>query len=92
MGIKVGGTLIAGMAIPSARIDWPNVIAEANICDETVSLKAGGSEKRYTCNGIIDPSFDHRRNLEQLTSSMVGTVVSQAGIWRIYAGAPRAAL
>lgn len=92
MGIKVGGTLIAGMAIPSTRIDWPNVIAEANICDETVSLKAGGSEKRYTCNGIIDPSFDHRRNLEQLTSSMVGTVVSQAGIWRIYAGTPRAAL
>ena len=91
-GIKVGGTLIAGMGIADSRIDWDNVIAEANVCDETVSLKGGGTEKRYTCNGFIDPRQNHRRNLEQLVSSMAGTVVFQAGTWRIYAGTPRPAL
>lgn len=90
-GIKVGGTLIAGMGIPDSRIDWDNIIAEANICDESVSLKAGGSEKRYTCNGYLRPGSSHRNNLEWLTSSMAGTVVFQAGMWRVYTGSPRVA-
>lgn len=92
LGIKINGTLIAGLGVPDSRIDWPNIIAEANICDESVSLKAGGSEKRYTCNGIIDPRQTHRANLEVLTSTMAGTVVFQAGVWRLFAGAPRTAM
>ncbi len=91
-GIKINGTIIAGMGISGTRIDWPNIIAEANVCDESVSLKGGGSEKRYTCNGIIRPDLSHRQNLEILSSAMAGTVVFQAGVWRVFAGAPRAAV
>ena len=48
---KVGGRIIAGMGVATNRIDWANIIAEANICDENVALKVGGTEARYTVNG-----------------------------------------
>jgi len=101
------GTLIGGMGFAETRIDWPNIIAEANICDEQIPVKAAGfdsgfdtgfdatllqTQTRYTCDGIIDPQNDHRENLNMLASSMAGTVAPQSGKWRVYAGAPRAAI
>lgn len=101
------GILIAGMGFAETRIDWPNIIAEANICDEQVPVKAAGfdsgfdngfdatllqTQTRYTCDGIIDPQNDHRTNLNILASSMAGNVAPQSGKWRVYAGAPRAAI
>ena len=101
------GVLIAGMGFAENRLDWPNIIAEANICDEEVPVKAAGfdsgfdagfdatitqTQKRYTCDGIIDPRNSHRINLNMLASSMAGNVAPQSGKWRVYAGAPRAAL
>lgn len=86
------GQIIAGMGVDSSRIDWANIIAEANACDESVALNAGGSENRYTCNGMIDPRRSHRENLEALASSMGGAVVFQSGKWRIYAAVSRAAI
>lgn len=100
MGIRVAnsstsaydGQIIAGMGVDSARIDWANIIAEANACDESVSLDAGGSENRYSCNGFIDPRGSHAQNLDLLASSMGGSVVFQGGKWRIYAAVSRAAI
>jgi len=101
------GILIAGMGFAETRIDWPNIIAEANICDEQIPVKAAGfdsgfdtgfdatllqTQTRYTCDGIIDPQNDHRANLQILVSSMAGNVAPQSGKWRVYAGAPRAAV
>lgn len=86
------GQIIAGMGIDPERIDWANIIAEANSCDESVALNGGGSESRYTCNGFIDPRRSHRQNLEALASSMGGAVVFQGGKWRIYAAVSRAAV
>lgn len=101
------GVLIAGMGFAETRIDWPNIIAEANICDEQIPVKAAGfdsgfdtgfdatllqTQSRYTCDGIVDPQNDHRTNLDMLASSMAGNVVPQSGKWRVYAGAPRAAI
>jgi len=85
------GTIIAGIGISPNDIDFPQVIAEANICDQLVSVKAGGTEKRYTLNGFLDPRRTHRDILEIMLSTMSGNLVFQAGKWRIYAGAPRVA-
>jgi hypothetical protein len=87
LGLKVGGEVIAGMEISPSRIDWPSVIAQANICDELVALKAGGTEKRYTCNGWINTERDHRSNLTLLSSACAGGVAFQAALWRSYAAA-----
>ena len=86
------GQIIAGVGVDGARIDWANIIAEANSCDESVDLDAGGSENRYTCNGFIDPRRSHTENLEALASSMGGVVVFQGAKWRIYAAVSRAAV
>lgn len=92
MGIRVGGNLIAGMGVSASRIDWPNIIAEANICDEPVPRKSGGDEPRYTVNGWVEPNNTHRDNLKALSSSCGGALVFQSGKWRCYVAAPRAAV
>lgn len=87
LGLKVGGVVIAGMEVAPARIDWPSVIAQANVCDELVDLNGGGTEKRYTCNGWINPERPHRQNITLLSSACGGGVAFQSGLWRFYAAA-----
>lgn len=86
------GKIIAGMAISDSKFDWPNIISEADICDQNVTLKAGGSEKRYSINGFIDPRRQHRETLRDILSCMGGSLVFQGGKWRVYAAAPRTAV
>jgi|GEM_PF-3520745 len=92
LGIRVGGKLVAGVGVDPTRIDWPNVMAEALICDDDVALKSGGVEKRYTANGWIDPTRSHRENLAALGSACGGTMVFQGGKWRAYVASPRPAI
>lgn len=66
-------------------------IAAANICDENVSLKAGGTEKRYTTNGPFDTSEEPFTIMEKLLSAMAGEAIAPGDHWRHYAGAWRAA-
>lgn len=95
------GQVIAGMNIADGRgnvtqatieaasdIDWANIAAQADICDEPVDLKAGGSESRYTCNGFVNPNNDHGSTLNALASAMGGSVLNQGGKWRVFAAAP----
>lgn len=99
------GQVIAGMNIADGRgettqatieaasdIDWANIATQADICDESVNLKAGGSESRYTCNGFINPNNNHGTNLNLLASAMGGSVLIQGGKWRVFAAAPIAAV
>lgn len=87
IGLEVGGVIIAGMEVNPLKIDWTTVIAQANICDELVTLKAGGTEKRYTCNGWINPERAHRENITILSSSCGGGIAFQGGLWRFYSAA-----
>ena len=68
------------------------LIAAANVCDETVAAVGGGTELRYSCNGIVDTSVEPKANIESLLTAMAGTCGWQAGQWQIYAGAYRTPL
>ena len=68
------------------------LIAAANVCDETVAKVGGGTEPRYSCNGILDTAVDPKSNIEGMLTAMAGTCGWQAGQWQIYAGAYRAPL
>ena len=72
-------------------IDDANFIAQANICDETVALNGGGTEKRYECHGYFDLSPDNepQERAQRFLSAMAGKPDPQAGLWRVYAGAWR---
>ena len=75
-------------AVYANEINEPLLIAAANICDELISLAAGGNEKRYTCNGAFLWSEDPYTVLPQLAGSMASECVQAfGGKYDIYAGA-----
>lgn len=79
-----------GFGVPYERIDITTLAAAANICDESVTLDAGGSELRYTCNGVLFGDATPQRNIELLLATMGGQLVYAGGRWYVYAAAWRA--
>lgn len=72
--------------IPRARIDSAALITAANVCDEAVPLKAGGTQKRYTSNGFFDLEGDPANWLEPIIMAMAGAFIEHDGIYYIHAG------
>ena len=70
-------------------IEVESLIEAANICDEMVPLASGGSERRYSCNGVVSLAESPKTIIEGLLSAMAGRVSVQGGNWRIHAGAYR---
>lgn len=62
-------------------------IAAANICDENVTLKAGGTQKRYTANGVVDTAVAPLQNLDDMKTALAGEVTYVQGRFRLHAGA-----
>ncbi|TGY87365.1 hypothetical protein E5163_14955 [Marinicauda algicola] len=84
------GKTILGAGWDRSRIPEADLIAAANECDEEVSLKAGGTEKRYRAGGPLYSSRSHRGNIEKLLLAMDGEVDDTAGEVRFLPGVERA--
>jgi hypothetical protein len=78
-----------GLAATAAEIDDTLVIAAANICDQAVSLRAGGTEPQYSLNGSFTTDQLPKDIIAGLLSAMAGTLVYAEGKWKMYAGAFR---
>jgi hypothetical protein len=76
-----------GLGEPASRINDTAFQTAANICDENVSLSAGGTENRYECNGIFETTQTPKEIIGQLLSSCAGRLTYQGGQWTLYAGA-----
>ena len=74
-----------GFNCATDEVDDAYVIASANICDEQVMLKAGGTQSRYTTNGAIDTAVAPLDNLNNLISALAGSVTYVQGQFRVYA-------
>lgn len=72
--------------LASIELDRAQLIAVANTCDEDVALKAGGTEKRYACNGSFDTSTLVRENIQSLLTAMAGRLTYLNAIYNIFAG------
>jgi hypothetical protein len=70
----------------SAEINDTYFSAAANHCDESVTLTTGGSQSRYTCNGVLDTASTPVDNLNSLISALAGTVTYVQGQFRCHAG------
>lgn len=88
--LQVAWMLETYLRIPRARIHEATLIEAANICDEAVPLKAGGTQKRYTSNGYIDLEGDPADWLEPIINAMAGALVEHDGLYYIHAGAWKA--
>src|SRR3990167_6853532 len=73
----------------SDGINTEALIEAANICDEAVSLAAGGSELRYSCNGVVSLAENPKTIIEAMLTAMAGRVANSGGQWRLHAGAYR---
>jgi hypothetical protein len=71
---KGGFGLAIGTDQPTAQL-----IAAANICDETVDLGGGGTAKRYTCNTFFQLNETRGSILSKMLSSCAGRIVRQQG-------------
>lgn len=75
-----------GMNIDLSRIDLAKAVDAADICDSTVSIPSG-TEKRFTCNGVVFGTASHKANINKLLSSMNGMLTYTNGKFVIRAGA-----
>ena len=74
-----------GFGASSSEIDDTAFTTAANICDETVSLNAGGTETKYTLNGTFESNATPKQTLENLLTAMGGTVVYSNGTFKVKA-------
>ncbi len=68
------------------EIDQPALIAAANACDEEVTIKAGGTEKRFQTNGALLSSLEPQEIMGRLLAAMHGRSPYDGEKWRIIAG------
>jgi hypothetical protein len=78
-GIYVGGNLFFGAGASAAEVPFAAALAAMNSCDETVSLKAGGTEKRYAGGGQTAVSSDAQSFLTKTAASMGGHIGTGGG-------------
>jgi hypothetical protein len=71
----------------TSEIDSTQLIAAANLCDEDLSLAAGGWEKRYAINGVINTGQTPQDILGKLLTAMAGQIVYIGGKWFVHPGA-----
>lgn len=88
-GVSVNSIYIAGLGLASTRFVWSNVAAEADICDQSVTLVSSDTQKRYTANGVIDPRQPPGEILRHFEMAFAGDIIPSDGYWRFFAGAYR---
>ena len=73
------GKLSVGCGIPAARLDLPSFITAANICDEPITLAAGGTQKRYETSGVGSDADNRMEIIQILLTSMNATLRDSNG-------------
>lgn len=64
------GTRTFGIGLSADEVPYSYFAAQANVCDEDVDLKAGGTQKRYRANGFIFANEDYATTITRLCTAM----------------------
>lgn len=73
--------------LSDSAIDDVSFSAAANESDENVALSGGGTEKRYTINGIVKASSPTGKVLGDMATACAGTLFWGSGYWKLKVGA-----
>tara|TARA_R110000751_G_scaffold1451_6_gene5478 strand:+ start:54 stop:2753 length:2700 start_codon:yes stop_codon:yes gene_type:complete len=68
-----------GLSEDAANINAASVSTAQTLCDQNVSLSAGGTQKRYVCDGVVDTGNSREANIEALLSAMAGRLIHSGG-------------
>lgn len=71
--------LVVGRGLTALEAPPERVAAWANICDEAVALKAGGTEPRYRVGGILYANEAYRAVEEKFAAAMAGSIIQPEG-------------
>lgn len=75
-----------GLDTPTSTIDDTAFGVAASDCDDDVPLSGGGTEKRYTVNGVISTGQSLQENLDQLVAACGGSLFYSQGKFKLVAG------
>ena len=78
-----------GLGESTSNIDTTSFSDAATLCDGTVNIE-GGTQKRYECSGILDSGSTIKNNIEDILSSMMGSIHYSGGKFHLLPGAYRA--
>lgn len=78
-----------GLDAETAEVPDAEVIAAANVCDESIDLGDGDYQDRYTFNGSVTADMTPRAMLDDLAQAMAGSVVWVQGRWLVRPGVYR---
>ena len=76
-----------GFGCSTSEVNDTYATASANISDEAVTLSTGGTQARFTCNGVVDTATAPLDNLQSLVTSLAGAVTYVQGAFRVHAAA-----
>lgn len=79
VGWKINGKLSIGAGVPPARLDLESFLVAANICDEPISLAAGGTQPRYRASGAGADTDDPLEVINTFLASMNATLRDVSG-------------
>ena len=72
--------------LSDSSMDDTMLAASANICDEAVALAAGGTELRYSLNGVISSDNSPGSILHDMMTACAGTLFWGQGAWKLKVG------
>lgn len=78
--------LVSDYGLSDSDIDNTAFSAAANICDETVALSGGGTEAKYTINGVTRADQNHGDVLTDMMTACAGALFWGAGKWKLTVG------
>lgn len=58
----------------------------ANDCNDNIPLAAGGTEKRYQINGVVNADSEIGQTLQDMVTACNGTLYLSGGQWRLKVG------
>jgi hypothetical protein len=83
LGWRINGVVSIGCGIPANRIDVESFVTAANLCDESVSLAAGGTEPRYRADGVFSDGDDPTNVIDNLKAAMNADLDDVGGKFRL---------
>lgn len=79
IGWRIGGVVSVGCGIPADAIDLQSFGVAAALCDESVALASGGSQRRFEAGRAFADSDDPLAVINVLLSAMNGELVDDGG-------------
>jgi len=70
LGRYWNGQRVFGIGMAPSDVPYARFAAQANICDENVELKAGGTQKRYRANGVLSAADPYDETIKALCKAM----------------------